>query len=239
MTELPAHLPQHLLRLAADGGAEPVWRNELGGTTFRLAPAGRCLYLKWQPRRPVDRQDARAVDLAAEARRLRWARMYHPVPLVLGQGATSAGSWLLTQGVAGTSAVDERWRAQPRTAVVAIARGLRRLHETLPVEDCPFTGSWAQPHAARLLAPQQLVVCHGDPCVPNTLLDSSGDFAAHVDLGLLGVADRWSDLAIASYSIGWDINFGPGYEELFFSAYGVAPDWERIAAYRALWDAPE
>lgn len=96
--------------------------------------------------------------------------------------------------------------------------GLRRLHETLPVEDCPFTGSWAQPHAARLLAPQQLVVCHGDPCVPNTLLDSSGDFAAHVDLGLLGVADRWSDLAIASYSIGWDINFGPGYEELFFSA---------------------
>ncbi|MGR6900171.1 hypothetical protein [Glutamicibacter sp. BSL13] len=38
MTELPAHLPQHLLRLAADGGAEPVWRNELGGTTFRLAP---------------------------------------------------------------------------------------------------------------------------------------------------------------------------------------------------------
>ena len=238
MTELPEQLPQQLLRLANTGGVDLVWRNELGGSTFRLPP-GRSLYLKWQPSKAVDPQQAREVDLAAEARRLRWAGQHHRVPRVLGQAATSAGSWLLTQGVAGTSAVDERWRAQPRAAVIAIARGLRKLHETLPVGDCPFTGSWAQPHAAQLPAPERLVVCHGDPCVPNTLLDASGGFAAHVDLGLLGVADRWSDLAIASYSIGWDINFGPGYEELFFSAYGVAPDWERIAAYRALWDAPE
>ena len=29
----------------------------------------------------------------------------------------------------------------------------------------------------------KLVVCHGDACAPNTLLDGDGNFAGHVDLG--------------------------------------------------------
>lgn len=86
-------------------------------------------------------------------------------------------------------------------------------------------------------APDLLVVCHGDPCVPNTLIDDAGRFAGHVDLARLGVADRWADLAIATYSIGWDINFGRSYDDLFFDAYGIRPDPERIAAYRRLWDS--
>lgn len=46
----------------------------------------------------------------------------------------------------------------------------------------------------------RLVVCHGDACAPNTLLSGDGHFAAHVDLGALGLADRWADLAVAAWS---------------------------------------
>ena len=40
-------------------------------------------------------------------------------------------------------------------------------------------------------------------------------------MATLGVADRWADLAIASWSLGW--NFGPGWDETFYQAYGVGP----------------
>ncbi|MGB3685154.1 MAG: phosphotransferase [Ornithinimicrobium sp.] len=78
------------------------------------------------------------------------------------------------------------------------------------------------------------VVCHGDACAPNTLLDTDGRLVAHVDLGALGIADRWADLAVASLSLEW--NFGHGYESTFFHAYGIEPDPERIAFYRLLSD---
>ncbi|WP_432535190.1 hypothetical protein [Kineococcus arenarius] len=58
---------------------------------------------------------------------------------------------------------------------------------------------------------------------------------AHVDLGGLGVADRWADLAVATTGLGW--NHGPGWEGVFLDACGVAPDARRTAHYRALWDA--
>ena len=55
--------------------------------------------------------------------------------------------------------------------------------------------------------------------------------------GSLGVADRWADLAIASWSLEWD--YGPGHERPFWDAYGIEPDPERIALYRRLWDEPD
>jgi len=50
----------------------------------------------------------------------------------------------------------------------------------------------------------------------------------------LGVADRWADLAIATWSTTW--NYGPGWETPLLDAYGVAPDPERSRYYRLLWD---
>jgi len=43
----------------------------------------------------------------------------------------------------------------------------------------------------------RLVVCHGEACAPNTLVADNGSWSGHVDLGALGVADRWADLAVA------------------------------------------
>lgn len=80
----------------------------------------------------------------------------------------------------------------------------------------------------------KLVVCHGDACAPNTLLDAVGNFVGHVDMGELGVADRWADLTIAAWSTEW--NYGAGYEQLVYQGYGIEADPERISYYRMLWD---
>jgi kanamycin kinase len=79
------------------------------------------------------------------------------------------------------------------------------------------------------------VVCHGDPCAPNTIIGDDGRWTGHVDFASLGLADRWADLAVASMSIGW--NYGEGWEPEFFAAYGITPDAERIRFYRELWNA--
>jgi kanamycin kinase len=84
-------------------------------------------------------------------------------------------------------------------------------------------------------AVDRLVVCHGDACMPNTLLDAEGRPIAVVDLAALGTADRWADIAVASMSTEW--NYGPGWEDALIEAYGLEPDRERLAYYRDLWNA--
>lgn len=80
---------------------------------------------------------------------------------------------------------------------------------------------------------ESVVLCHGDYCLPNVLLT---DWAAtgFIDLGELGVADPWWDLAVATWSLDW--NLGPGFEDLFLSSYGVERDNERLQFYRLLYD---
>ena len=88
--------------------------------------------------------------------------------------------------------------------------------------------------AAAIRPADNLVVCHGDACAPNTLLGEDGRWSGHVDLGLLGVADRWADLAVATWSAEW--NYGPGWDNLLLNAYGIRPDPDRTRYYRLLWD---
>ena len=60
----------------------------------------------------------------------------------------------------------------------------------------------------------RLVVCHGDACAPNTLIDDDGRCCGHVDLDALGVADRWADLAVATMSLEWNYPAVLGSDEL-------------------------
>lgn len=153
----------------------------------------------------------------------------------------------MTAGLPGESAVADRWKADPEIAVHVAGSALRVLHDALPVEECPFDwsintrldrarrrGVSTDRMSAYPPSIDRLVVCHGDACVPNTLIDDAGEFAGHVDLGRLGVADRWADLAVATWSTEW--NYGPGWEEPFLAAYGVEPDSARTHYYRDLWD---
>ena len=248
-----------MLALAAGAALRAVWENELGGITFAVGEGAGARFVKWAP-------VASGIDLPREAQRMRWAVQYTSVPRVIEIGSDALGSWLVTAALPGETAVAERWKASPRLAVTALGRGLRALHDALPVVACPFDWSvgsrledihrratlslhdqarWHPVHrhlsVARAIAMlsdappvDRLVVCHGDACSPNTLLGDGGEVTGHVDLGALGVADRWADLAVATWATQW--NYGDGWEDRLLEAYGVAPDPERTAYYRLLWD---
>ena len=214
--------------------ARAVWENELGGLTFEIGHGEDRCFVKWSP-------TGDAPDLAVEAERLEWAAHHTVVPRVLDHGRDDHGSWLVTAALPGASAVAPEWIARPALAVAGLGRGLRVLHDALPVDDCPFSWSVADRVDRAAVAVDcdappidRLVVCHGDACAPNTLLDASGACVGHVDFGRLGVADRWADLAVATWSTEW--NYGPGWENRLLRAYGIAPDLERIEFYRSLWD---
>lgn len=82
-------------------------------------------------------------------------------------------------------------------------------------------------------ADEDLVVCHSDYCLPNIMV-IDGEVVGYMDLGELGVSDRWWDIAVGAWSVTW--NLGPGHEDRFYGAYGIEPDPDRIAFYRLLYD---
>lgn len=250
-------MPAALLRVAAGARSELVWENGVGGLTLRIDHPDGTRYAKWNPA-------GSPVSLEGERRRLEWlARMSPTVafPVPLSHGSDADGEWLVTVALAAPNAVSALGRAHPRRAAAAIGEGLRRLHDSLDPDRCPF--DWGVPArisaAARLGVPvpdalrlpppiDRAVVCHGDPCVPNTLLASDGALAGIVDLGSLGVADRWADLAVATWSLMWNFEGASprdavadvtpsGLELALLDAYGIAPDAERTRYYRRLWAA--
>lgn len=254
--------PIPVTAIAAGRECHLIWQN-VDALTYEVGSGADRCFVKWTP-------VTSSLNLDDEAERMAWAVTYTPVPEILSRGADETGRWIVTAPLPGRNAVDPRWQADPRTAVVAIGEGLRAMHESMPVSTCPF--SWQAPlrvgrvfaaaRANRMLSPtewqpehehltpgealrlisdippaDQVVVCHGDTCPPNTLLTDDGRWSGHVDLGALGVADRWADLAIATWSTEW--NYGPGWEQLLLDAYGVPADPDRTRYYRLLWDLGE
>ncbi|WP_032379683.1 aminoglycoside 3'-phosphotransferase [Rhodococcoides fascians] len=223
-------VPAVVRELAGPDDIEPVWSNELGGLTFRI---GEARYVKWTP---VES----SVDLEDERRRLDWVIRYSPVPKVIDTGSDATGSWMVTEALPWENAVADRWMGDPATAVRAAAAGLRAFHDAVPVAQCPFDWSVVTRIGDRELpvespAVDRLVVCHGDACMPNTLIADDGSWAAHVDMGSMGVADRWADLAPAIWST--EYNYGRSYCKAFLDAYGIELDRERLDYYLWLWES--
>ena len=69
------------------------------------------------------------------------------------------------------------------------------------------------------LAPDP-VVTHGDFSLDNLLLEG-GEVVGLIDLGRVGIADRWQDLAILWNCLG---EFDPTLRDVFLDAYGVKCD---------------
>lgn len=244
-----------------------AWQIVETQAVFRLThpDGGSARFLKLATGRP-------AVPLGDEVDRLRWAGEHVPVPRVVEHGRAESATvaepaeWVVTAALDGADATDPRWRTDTARLVRALAVGLRRFHEALPVERCPFDSRLDvlldqvgrrviqsridpagfhpehrhhSPVSAlahlRSIRPEEteLVVCHGDYCVPNALL-VDWEVTGYVDLGELGVADRWWDLATATWSLHW--NLGHGWEAVFLAAYGVDPDPQRSRFYRLLYD---
>lgn len=186
-----AEVPAKVYVLADGAPVEAVWKSG-EGTAFRIR-GNPERFAKW-------RRTSIAENLENEVRRLQWAHAFALVPEVLERGSDESGSWMVTAALPGESAVSERWKVDPETAVRVAGSALRRLHEpeALPVAGCPFDWSietrrqGVRPSKAgdpRLTdtAPtiDRLVVCHGDECVPNTLIAPNGTFVGHVILAIL------------------------------------------------------
>ncbi|GAA0597241.1 aminoglycoside 3'-phosphotransferase [Kribbella sandramycini] len=90
------------------------------------------------------------------------------------------------------------------------------------VAESPYVESVAEP-----------VVCHGDACLPNVFFDPvTLRVTGFIDLGRLGVADRYADLALTTIQLydEWSVDPGP-----FLAAYGlVEPDHRRLDFFRLL-----
>ncbi|WP_206446324.1 phosphotransferase [Agrococcus sp. KRD186] len=228
-------VPPAIARLAEHHPVELVWQNETGGITARIDRPSGSVYVKWSPAGSGE-------SLADEAERMRWLAQAGSltVPRVVAHAADAAGATLVTAAIDAASIVSAAGLRDPERAAAALGEGLRRLH-ALPVAGCPFPApDWtasALDHASAIggTGPDDRVVCHGDPCAPNTLI-ADGRFAGLVDLGRVGVGDRWSDLAIASWSLEW--NGLAEAEPAFWRAYGIERDAVRVARWRALWDPP-
>ena len=252
-------VPAPIMALADSGPVRPVWVNELGGITFEIGAGGQRRFAKWAaagsgidlggeaarlrwaarftpvPRllgEGADETGSWLVTSAVPGQMAvvdRWKAEPHTAVTAIGSGLRALHDALPAGECPFSSSASQR---------LAVVR--RRVQQGLlnPAEWHADHQHLSVSRALGLLADippvDQLVVCHGDSCAPNTLLTDDGHWSGHVDLGALGVADRWADLAVATWSTTW--NYGPDWETPLLDAYGVAPDPDRTRYYRLLYD---
>lgn len=118
----------------------------------------------------------------------------------------------------------------------ALREDLTRSVRAGAVEDAILPEPYNRYTASELLAMwtespplfDDLVLCHGDPSLPNFLVEQ-GRLTGLVDLGGMRIADRHLDLAIAHRSV--QRNLGPEAVYVFYEAYGTDPDVLRLDHY--------
>lgn len=256
---LDVAVPVQVVQMAAGKPVRAVWENELGGLTFEVGMDPDRRFVKWAP--PASGLDlgaeairlSWAVDFTPVPRVLDQGAdddgSWLVTAAVPGESAV-AKRWKAAPQTA-VAAIGEGLRAMHEALPVPIcpfswtaedrltdARERARHGHIDPAHWHPIHHPLGMEQALERLADippvDELVVCHGDACAPNTLLSEDGRWSGHVDLGALGVADRWADLAIATWSTEW--NYGPGWDGLLLDAYGAVPDPGRTRYYRLLWD---
>jgi kanamycin kinase len=251
-------VPVTLARLIDGRAYEFIWLNELGGLTARVTDGQSAIYIKWDPR--PDSNDAHeevqrliwaeqfvrvphVLDFGIDeggswittsalegenAVSTRWSSDPRIATTAVGKGLRALHDALDVAACPFSWSLDDRRELVERRFSSGELDGREFSHEikNVSLEEAMKT--------IRSAPAEDLVVCHGDACAPNTLLDERGEWTAHVDMGQLGVGDRWADLAVASWSAVW--NYGPQWERNVIDAYGIEPDHEKIRLYRLLWE---
>lgn len=79
---------------------------------------------------------------------------------------------------------------------------------------------------------EDLVVSHGDYCLPNVFIEN-GKISGFIDLGDSGVSDKWHDIMMCLWSIGYNLKTDK-YNDLFFERLEIVPDYEKLRYYEIL-----
>ncbi len=191
-----------------------------------------------------------------EYRMLRWLEEKLPAPRVLAYAKENGKQYLLMTKLSGVMACAPE--QNPADVVRALAKGLKRFWQ-IDISDCPIrwdietklkkaekTAYYRENPTLhetllRTKPTEDLVFSHGDYCLPNVFL--SGDApVGFLDLGSAGMADKWYDIMMCLWSIGYNFRDLGGmseselshYEALFFEELGISPDRERLAYHEKL-----
>ncbi|WP_323014025.1 APH(3') family aminoglycoside O-phosphotransferase [Devosia sp.] len=224
-----------------------VWRIDMGGGNvvfLKTGPAqalselpGEAERLEWLAHMGL--RAPRLVELVQTATR-HWLLMTQ-VPgqdLTHETGRPEELCRMMAQGLRRLHALDPRHCPFDQSVSRQLAAGAARVEAGLVDED-DFDARHRGWSAAEVLAwveanrpsEAELVVTHGDACLPNLMADG-GRFSGIIDCGRLGLADRWQDLALACRSIMF--NCGEAYVAPFLQAYGAAWDPVKYRFYNAL-----
>jgi aminoglycoside 3'-phosphotransferase-2 len=232
-----------------------VTLGESGAAVWRIEGQGETLFLKAAPQHDLSEMPREADRL----RWLSTTSL--PAPRLRDSFVADGQDWLLTTAVPGRDLTqfvdrpqelvaalatglravhalepqncpfDHRLEAQLAAAAARVAAGLVDETDFDDLRD-GWTArqvlAWLHDHRP---ANEDLVVTHGDACLPNIMADAAG-FCGVIDCGRFGVADRWQDLALACRSIAF--NCGEAHVAAFLAAYGATWDAERYAFYCAL-----
>ncbi|MBA4170512.1 MAG: aminoglycoside 3'-phosphotransferase [Chloroflexi bacterium] len=252
--KVPA-IPLSLESLVAGLLPEPISIGESSADVLSYQRDGRpVMYLK-----SVRARDGEA--LHADAARIIWLEGRAPAPRVLALAEESERTWLLTSAIPGVNGADgrldprmviEELAAGLRSLHALPAAGSpfdmslatrllvareRMLAGVVDVDDFDDENRDRSPvslldELERSKPEEDLVVTHGDACLPNVMFESDR-LSGFVDCGAVGVADRHQDLALAARSI--ESNLGARWVAPFFEAYGMLrPDSERLRYFRML-----
>lgn len=84
---------------------------------------------------------------------------------------------------------------------------------------------------------EELVLIHSDYCLPNVFFEGE-TLAGFIDLGRMGIGDKWCDIALCYRSLchNFEGRYGgkphPGFvPQMLFEELGIEPDWERLRYY--------
>jgi len=188
-----------------------------GASVHRLVRSGRApLYVKSGP----------SADVADEVARLSWlgaAGFRCPSVIKAGPG------WMVTTELRGRDA-SEPWATHERGGVLDAFADAQLALQSLDSASCPFPTRYPA-HALS----SDLVVTHGDFCCPNVLIDpSSLTFTGVLDVGWLGVGDRYIDVATTVMTLGGSLNpqfGGAAAVSRVLARLAADPDDPRIADY--------
>lgn len=182
--------------------------------------------------------------LSSEYEMLKWINQRVPIPEPLYYTKEATIEYLLTTEVKGTPT----YQVDPSNREIAVrilAETLRKIH-SLDTTGCPVThtiddSTKSLRERAIDVSPlgdwrpeEHLCFTHGDYCLPNIIVADSR-LSGVIDWDYAGLADPYVDFVSCTWSIRY--NYGEEAEtltSLFFDAYGVDIDEEKLSFYRRL-----